>query len=52
MFLTKTVGEILFDGYTDELVTIADSFKEEEEEKGRNSVPMDKFGWFYKVRFT
>jgi len=52
LFLTKTVGEILFDGYTDELVTIADSFKEEEEEKGRNSVPMDKFGWFYKRNGT
>ena len=46
LFLNKTVGELLFDGYEDDLVTIFDAFSDENEKQG---IPMDKFGWFYKV---
>lgn len=62
LFINKTVGEILFDGYEDELITLADSFKENEydeeeeeeleEEKTTTKMPMDKFAWFYKVIFN
>jgi hypothetical protein len=40
------VGELLFDGYEDDLVTIGDAFSDENEKMG---IPMDKFGWFYQV---
>jgi hypothetical protein len=33
----------MFDGYEDELVTIGDALSE------GIDVPMEKFGWFYKV---
>jgi hypothetical protein len=45
LFINKTIGELMFEGYEDELVSIGDAFMEEEEK----AVPMDKFGWFYKV---
>jgi hypothetical protein len=35
----------MFDGYEDELVTIGDALSE------GIDVPMEKFGWFYKVYF-
>jgi hypothetical protein len=43
LFLNKTIGELMFDGYEDELVTIGDALSE------GIDVPMEKFGWFYKV---
>ena len=75
LFINKTIGELLFDGYEDEVIKIADSFvdynndnheeydyfdenyeeyddgysKAKDEEKIEAKIPMDKFGWFYKV---
>jgi len=37
------VGELMFEGYEDELITLGDAFSDEK------TIPMDKFGWFYKV---
>jgi len=42
LFINKTVGELLFEGYEDELITIADAYKEDEV-----AIPLDRFGWFY-----
>lgn len=39
MILTKNVSEWLFDGYEDELLTLAKDLK--------LNIDMDKFGWFY-----
>merc|ERR1712123_57381 len=53
IFVKRTVGELLFDGYEDTVMEIGSSmdsdgdyFEEEEEdtEKDPNKVPMDKFG--------
>lgn len=44
LFVNKTVGELLFDGYEDALLSIAQM------SGAKSRVPMDKFGWFYKVR--
>ena len=41
-FVTKTAGQLLFDGYQDLLMDMADMFASSER-------PMDKFAWFYKV---
>lgn len=61
LFVNKTIGELLFDGYEDPVLQIAslneeeedefDMFGEEEEinEPEPFTIPMDKFGWFYKV---
>ena len=78
IFVNRTIGELLFDGYEDAVMKMADSFDnyeakeyeaydefefedyEEEsgdsddeivksEKKEKAQVPMDKFGWFYKV---
>ena len=58
IFVKKTIGELLFDGYEDTVMDIGSSldseddyFEEEDEveEGDPNKVPMDKFGWFYKV---
>jgi hypothetical protein len=43
LFLNKTVGELLFEGYEDDLITIGDAVA------NNGDIPMDKFGWFYKV---
>lgn len=48
LFINKTVGELLFDGYEDELIAIGDAYAEEEEV----SVPLDKFAWFYQRNGT
>jgi len=63
IFVKKTIGELLFEGYEDEVMEIGSSldgdddeeyFDEEEEETKQdlNKVPMDKFGWFYKRNGT
>ena len=44
-FITRTAGEILFDGYDDTLLSMADMFASSADR------PMDKFAWFYKVFF-
>ena len=44
LFLNRTVGELLFDGYDDPILEIGASFDDEE-----RTLPIDKFGWFYKV---
>ena len=43
LFVKKTVGELLFDGYEDKVMSLGSSFTDED-------VPLDKFGWFYKVK--
>ncbi len=43
LFLNRTIGELMFDGYEDELVTIGNALSE------GIDIPMEKFGWFYKV---
>jgi len=47
LFINKTVGELLFDGYDDPVLEIGSSFDEEEKK-----IPMEKFGWFYKRNGT
>ena len=42
-FLTQTAGELLFYGYDDTLLSMADMFASSADR------PMDKFAWFYKV---
>ena len=62
VFVKKTIGELLFDGYDDIVMEIGNSFteeeyddggfgfeEEEEEEPEADKAPMDRFGWFYKV---
>ena len=39
------MGELLFDGYEDPILKIGASFNKE-----KRTVPIDRFGWFYKVR--
>jgi len=58
IFVKKTIGELLFDGYEDAVMEIGSSldgdeddyFEDEEDEPKQesNKVPMEKFGWFYK----
>eukprot|EP00090_Calanus_glacialis_P047207 TRINITY_DN9663_c0_g1_i5.p1 TRINITY_DN9663_c0_g1~~TRINITY_DN9663_c0_g1_i5.p1 ORF type:complete len:421 (-),score=128.04 TRINITY_DN9663_c0_g1_i5:26-1225(-) len=60
IFVKRTIGELLFDGYEDTVMDIGSSldsdddyFEEEDEvEEDPNKVPMDKFGWFYKRNGT
>ncbi|XP_023716223.1 protein croquemort isoform X2 [Cryptotermes secundus] len=42
LFVTKTVGQLMFEGYEDELLNITAALNVSEFQ-----VPMDKFGWFY-----
>ena len=54
-------GELMFDGYEDPVLQIYSSFEFDEEDEqdsffdddqttpGPPKIPMDKFGWFYKV---
>ena len=46
-FITRTAAELLFDGYDDTLLSVADMMNEDE-----NAPPMDKFGWFYQVSYS
>merc|ERR1719411_393927 len=48
LFVNKTVGQLLFDGYDDPILEIGASFNEEQE----RTLPIDKFGWFYKRNGT
>jgi len=48
LFINKTIGELLFDGYDDELIAIGDANTDEEDKV----VPMDKFAYFYKRNGT
>ena len=51
IFVKRTIGELLFDGYADDVIEIGNSFTNSDSEDGDASgVPMDKFGWFYKVQ--
>jgi hypothetical protein len=43
VWVTKTTGELLFDGYTDPILTMAVTMKSLADTK----IPVDKFGWFY-----
>lgn len=46
MFVTKTAGELLFDGYSDPLLDLA------KELPPGILPPFDKFAWFYQVTQT
>ena len=43
LFVNRTAGELLFDGYEDQLLAIA------EWSGTKSRTPLDKFGYFYKV---
>ena len=45
LFVNKTVGELLFEGYEDTLLAIAEMAGATAD----SNVPMDRFGWFYAV---
>lgn len=45
VFVTKTVRELLFDGYADELLNLTKKL----ERILKIKIPFDKFGWFYNV---
>ena len=44
LFVNKTVGELLFDGYEDEVLNMGTEMEMMEDDGN-----MDKFGWFYNV---
>ena len=44
IFVRKTVGELMFEGYEDKIMDIGSALGEIE-----GDVVLDKFGWFYKV---
>lgn len=44
VWVTKTVGELLFDGYSDPILTLAINMPN----LAQVEIPTDKFGWFYK----
>ena len=53
--MKRTVGELLFEGYADTIMEIADSLDEDDfdfDEEEQEKVKMDKFGWFYQVSLT
>ena len=45
VFINRTVGELLFEGYEDPLLSLADWVGDEI----GTVMPTDRFGWFYKV---
>ena len=55
IFVQRSIGELLFEGYADTVMEIAESFDQEDEydkdedEDKEEKVKMDKFGWFYQV---
>ena len=49
IFVKKTVGELLFEGYQDSIIDVGSSFGSMEAGFGADKVALDKFGWFYKV---
>jgi hypothetical protein len=44
LFVTKTVSQLMFEGYEDELLNITAALNVSE-----FRVPLDKFGWYYPV---
>ena len=44
IFVRKTVEELLFEGYEDEIMDLGSALGQ-----GQGDVVLDKFGWFYKV---
>ena len=51
IFVKKTVGELLFDGYQDSIIDLGATFGSMEAGFDEDKVALDKFGWFYKVTF-
>lgn len=49
IFVKKTVGELLFDGYQDSVIDLGSAFGSMEAGFEKDTVVLDKFGWFYKV---
>jgi hypothetical protein len=43
VWVTKTAGELLFEGYSDPLLTMAVKMPH----LAQTKIPADKFGWFY-----
>jgi len=63
IFVTRSIAELLFDGYEDTVMEIGSSLDSEDDyfddeeyemevEEDTNKIPMDKFGWFYKRNGT
>jgi len=56
IFVKKTVGELLFEGYDDTIMEIAGSLDEEDEfeyyDDEEKEKSMNKFGWFYERNGT
>ena len=52
IFVKRTIGELLFDGYEDTVMHIGSSFEEANDDDVSEKILLDKFGWFYKVIFT
>ena len=46
LFVNRTVGQLLFEGYEDELLALAEMMGE------KSRTPLDRFGYFYKVNPT
>lgn len=44
LFVTKTVGQLLYEGYEDDLLNLTATLNVSDFQ-----VPFDKFGWFYPV---
>ena len=49
IFVKKTVGELLFEGYQDSIIDLGSTFGSMEAGFDEDKVALDKFGWFYKV---
>ncbi|PSN44141.1 hypothetical protein C0J52_15658 [Blattella germanica] len=43
VWVTKTIGELLFEGYSDPILTMAAKMPQ----LAQTDIPVDKFGWFY-----
>ena len=43
VFIERSVRELLFEGYQDTLLAIAEMVGQ------KSDIPLDRFGWFYKV---
>lgn len=46
VFIERSVRELLFEGYQDTLLAIAEMVGQQAD------IPLDRFGWFYKVRIS
>ena len=47
IYITKTINELLFEGYVDKLIDMKNAVPLPDEDE---SPPFDRFGWFYMVK--